>query len=171
MLRTLSILALAGTALAAAHMTPTVPAPGPGAVIAMHQKLFQAIDAGNAERALEFLSADLNMQDEHRGRPCTLFLVDGSGAPVTSVGAEASRELLASWIAASEGRWETKLTSARDDCFSGELSYAVLEFERKRTDTKKPVVRRYRSTSLVTYDEGWKITHWHVSPAGEAAAK
>jgi hypothetical protein len=156
------------SALSAWNPAPSaVPLRGPGAVIAMHEQLFRAMDALDIDKALSFLHEDMNMGEKERSRPCTLFLVDGNGKPLTALGYQESRKLLADWIQAlsSEGRYETKVTALGADCFSAELSYAVLEFERLRTVNGKQTTQRYRSTSLVTYDAGWKITHWHVSKA------
>lgn len=164
----LSALVLGGAAALAATGLSPAPTLGPGAVVAMHRQLFRAIDAGDVETALAFLSDDLNMDAEYRRRPCTLFLNDRDGKPIESVGVDASRALLARWVEESkEGEWKTEIRVGTDDCFSGELSYAVLDFQRQRIDSKERSIERFRSTSLVTYDGGWKITHWHVSPAPE----
>ena len=152
--------------LALTANSPAAPAPGPGAVIAMHKAMFRAIDGGDLEGALGFLHADMDMDRDYGQRPCTLFLVGDEGAPVSADGFAASNQLLADWLDSGASGWKTRITSAHDNCLSGELSYAVLEFERTRATKLGTETRRYRSTSLVTYDEGWKITHWHVSPAG-----
>lgn len=163
----LAIPALALLALSA--VSPTPPTPGPGAVIGMHKVMFRAIDAGDVDAALAFLHPDMHMDREYGKRPCTLFLVEDDDTPLSADGFAESKKLLASWIDSGASGWETRITGAHDDCLSGELSYAVLEFERTRTTKLGSETRKYRSTSLVTYDDGWKLTHWHVSPAGAAA--
>ncbi|MFO0981473.1 MAG: hypothetical protein U1E76_06915 [Planctomycetota bacterium] len=147
--------------------------PGPGAVIAMHESLFRAIDAGKVEEALPFLHDDMNMGENYRARPCSLFLCDQQGQPLTARNHEQSAKLLKDWTLASagDGKWTTTVTPIGADCFSAELSYAVLEITRTRTVDGKTTTRRYHSTSLVTYGkDGWQLTHWHLSPAEAGAA-
>jgi hypothetical protein len=154
---------------------PAAPAaPGPGAVLVMHERLFRAMDAGDVSQALEFLHADIRPEDEHRPRPCTTILPTLEGGMVSGASFDESRAALTGWIESSAdagGQWSTRLVSGYDDCFSGELSYAVLEFERVHEKDGARTATRYRSTSLVTYDGGWKLTHWHVSRAPEQTGK
>ena len=162
---------LALTAALTATVTPLArPAPalpGPGAVIEMHSRLFRAIDAGDAERAASFVGPDAK---------ATLFL-DRSGARVDVIAGR--REVvgrLSAWARESKGLgFETRLEPVRADCPSGDLSYAVLEIERRRETESGTEVERYVSTSLVQHrDGGWKLLHWHLSPAdgpGEKMAR
>jgi hypothetical protein len=135
----------------------------------MHERLFAAIDRGDVEGALAFLHPDMHMERAWVERPCTVVLEDIDDRSQHAIGYEASRELLGSWVReAAADRGETRITRWLSNCFSSELSYAILEFERTRTVDGEPETRRYVSTSLVTYaDGGWKLTNWHVSPAGE----
>ena len=174
MTRFLPIAALASAILAGSWLAVPRGAPpsalGPGAVIEMHKQLFAALDRGDADAAREFVEGDRKATP----RTSTMFLIDGSGAPVKASDADESRDLLARLAAESKkagGIWTTTLTSEAADCYSPELSYAVLELERSHAIGDKTEVRRYRSTSLVRYaDKGWKIFHWHVSPADAVAA-
>lgn len=173
MTRFLSIAALTAALLGGSWLAVPRAAPpsalGPGAVIEMHKQLFAALDRGDADAAREFVEGDRKATP----RTSTMFLVDASGAPVKATDADESRDLLARLAGQAKsagGTWATTLTSEAADCYSPELSYAVLELERSHTVGGKTEVRRYRSTSLVRYaDKGWKIFHWHVSPADEPA--
>jgi hypothetical protein len=168
-----ALLALAPVVLWLAPVTPPVTPvaapPGPGAVIAMHDRLFQALDAGDLDKTLALLHPDMNMNQNERARPCSLFLVDRAGAPRQANGFGASKKLLGEWLPAwtpDGAKCETRITPIGADCFSAELSYAVLELERKVTLGGKTTTQRYVSTSLVTYaNDGWQLTHWHLSPA------
>ncbi len=148
------------------------PSPGPESVVHMHERLFAAIDRGDVEGALAFLHPDMHMNRAWVERPCTVVLEGIDDRSQHAIGYEASRELVASWVretgAAANGR-ETRITRWLSNCFSSELSYAIVEFERTRTVDGEAETRRYVSTSLVTRDGGsWQLTNWHVSPAGEA---
>ncbi len=183
MLRTLSMLVVASVAVLAGPAPVSAPAPAPvpggGAVLAMHRELLGALDAGDVQAAQGFLSADSQPESAEGGRPCTLFLVGADGSPVSAVGNGESRALLARFLAeqtALGGKFETRITRAWTDCPSAEVSWAVLEFERAHSEDGAVRTRRYRSTSIVRHDDGWKLTAWHVSPAdapsaGIAAAK
>jgi hypothetical protein len=134
----------------------------------MHRDLFAALDRGDADAAREFVASDR----KGPGGLTTCFLVDRSGRPLRSVDATSTRELLARLAgdakAAGTG-FQTKITFESADCPSGDLSYAVLEFERTRIVDEKPETRHYRGTSLVRMEGSkWKLTHWHVSEARAA---
>ena len=135
----------------------------------MHKQLFAALDAGDVEAALAHLSPDLNMGRKYTERPCTVALSEIDGLSAHAIGNAASRKLLTDWVrAAGEKASTTRVTRWLSDCFSAELSYAVLEFERTRTVDGERQTRRYVSTSLVTHRGGhWRITNWQVAPAGE----
>src|SRR5262245_48919742 len=153
----------ATTAVTAARPAPAAPdpAPGPGAVIAMHRELFAAMDRGDVEKALTFLHADMNMKDPYRQRPCTLYLVADDGTPLRSEGCDESRSLFTLQLkndGAARGTWKTTITSAHDDCFSSELTWCTLEFERTHVVDGRSTTRRYRSTTLAAYDGGWKMS-------------
>lgn len=162
-------------ALASSSLTPR---PGPGAVLEMHKQLFAAIDAGDEARAVTFLDPAKeggwpDGEGGGLGRP-TLMLTAADGMPASANGAEEARALLAKIARASRDggpEWSTKIVTSRSDCHSSELSYATFEFERTRG--VKGGTQRWRSTSLVRHTEGggWKLFHWHVSPADEATAQ
>jgi hypothetical protein len=170
MLRALTSLLVLASALTVtlapgARSGPAVP-PGPGAVISMHVQLFRAIDAGDAERAAAFVGPDLE----------ATLLLDRARAgeherelePVLDRGRTAVAERLAEWARASKDLgYSTSIEAVRADCSSGELSYAVLEIERSRATATGKEVERYLSTSLVHHRSGgWRLMHWHLSPAG-----
>jgi len=166
-----SIVALAAISLLAIVLTnlgsarPVVP--GPGAVIHMHEQLFAAADRGDHKGVIGFLHPDMNMDQEYRERPCTLFLPDQKGELVECESYAESRKALYGWAKAQTeagGTWKTSVRSLGSDCFSSELSYAVLEVDRSHTVDGKTTTQRFVSTALVTYDDGWKLTHWHLSP-------
>jgi hypothetical protein len=155
----------AGVTLALAPLNPRTPAAGPGAVIAMHQRLFRALDAGDASLARSFATAHENSIGQ---ADCVLYLPGEDGKLARHEGADAAGAALAAWAEASAragGSFETKITFARDDCRSTDPSYAILEFERSHTAGGETTVRHYRSTSLVRYVDGaWKLFHWNVAP-------
>lgn len=153
------------------------PAPGPGAVLAMHKALVAALDAGDAEKALTFLDESkeggwADGEDGGIARP-SLMLIDPAGLPVFADGAEEARALLAKVArAAKDGgpEWSSRIVRSRSDCHSPDLSYATLEFERTRG--VKGGTQLWRSTVLVRWVDGqWKLFHWHVSPADAETAK
>jgi hypothetical protein len=141
------------------------PAAGPGAIIAMQKALFAAIDRGDAEAAGAFVASDR----KGPGGMTSFFLVDRSGAALRSTDATSARQVLAKLAAESksaDGTFETRITTEIADCPASELSFAVLEFERKHTSPGKVETRRYRGTLLARYEgDAWKVSHWHVSPA------
>lgn len=152
-------------------------APGGGAVLAMQQQFFAAIDAGDPTKAMQFL--DLRdaggwSEGENGGiaLPSVMWL-DPRGAPEQAQGADAVRVLVAKHAKESDDggpRWTTKFIRSRSDCYSADLSYCVAEFERTRG--VKGGTQRYRATSLVRQVEGqWRLFHLHVSPADEATAR
>lgn len=162
----LTLLVGTGAALAAA-MRPAPPI-GPGAVIEMQRELFAAIDAGDTERALAFLHEDMHMQRSWGKRPCTLFLPESGEGTTTARDHAQSRAALRRFVEEGKG-WKTEVTEATADCSSEDVSWAVLELTRRREVEGREVERRLRATALVTYDDGWKLTHWHVSPADAPA--
>ena len=175
---TLAVLATAGYVIANATLSTAAPSPaalGPGAVIHMHEQLFAALDAGDAEKAVAFLHEDMEMDDEWRRRPCQVFLTDAKGETRQARKHAESAALLTTMAKESVLKGVTCETTVRPlstDCFSAELSYAVLEVERAYRMGKESWTERLLCTSMVTYDEGWELTHWHLSPApGKAAAR
>ena len=158
------VLALASSSVA--DPTPLLPV-GPASVIEMHQDLFRALDSGDADRAASFLHKDMFMDDKWRKRPCQLFLTDTDGSVQSSLSYVDSRKLmgdLARRFGPSSGCVKTTVRALSSDC-RVELSYAVLEIEREHRQGQKSWTERFISTSLVTHDGGWKLTHWHLSPA------
>lgn len=165
-------------ASAALRPAPVAPLPfGPGAVVELHRELFAALDAGDEAKAVALLDTTTEGgwaegADGGLARP-TLQLLDERGLPVSAQGPDAARTLLAATARASKDggpAWSTKIVKLRADCPSGDISYAVLEFERTRGE--KGATQRYRSTALVRWTDGrMKLFHWHVSPADEATAK
>jgi len=145
-----------------ARSGPAAPA-GPGAVVAMHVQLFAALDSGDAARAASFVVPDQEAS----------LLLDRGGQPELVLGRARVAERLAEWARSSGGAGATTAVEVlRADCPSGALSYAVLEIERSRETAAGGEVRRYVSPSLVQHrDGGWKLMHWHLSPAESAAPK
>lgn len=173
MLKALSVLVLSTALAGGAWLVSSSPASpvalpaslGPGGILEMHRHLFAAMDRGEVEAVKSFIDDDRRNSE----RQDSLFLVEASGAPVRAWGGAGARELLARLVEAdkkSGGEWKTTITKSSAECPSGDLSYAVLEFERAHIVDGKTVLERYRSTSLVRMSEGqWKLFHWHVSPA------
>lgn len=168
----LTVLGLSALSAGAFYLTSAAPSPtlGPGAILEMHKQLFAAIDKGDAEKAASFV-ADSGGTAEH---PVTAFLIDENGKPTQAEGKTAVKELVTKLAKSSvDGgpEWTTTIVKTEADCPSGEMSWAVIEFDRNRG--VKGGLKRYRSTSLVRYVEGagWKIWHWHVSPADEEPAR
>jgi hypothetical protein len=156
-------------ALLALVLSPaTQPSAGPGAILAMQKALFAAIDRGDAEAAGAFVAPDR----KGPGGMTSFFLVDRSGAALRATDASSARQVLAKLAAESKaagGTFETRITTEIADCPDSELSFAVLEFERKSTAQGKVETRRYRGTLLCRYEgDSWKVSHWHVSPAAGA---
>ncbi|MFN0008526.1 MAG: nuclear transport factor 2 family protein [Planctomycetota bacterium] len=152
-------------ALLALALTPAPPtAAGPGAILEMQKALFAAIDRGDGAAAGAFVAPDR----KGPGGMTSLFLVDRSGAAISASDVATAREALARLAAESKsagGTFETRITSENADCPGSELSFAVLEFERRHTVGGKVETRRYRGTLLARHDGSeWKVCHWHVSP-------
>jgi hypothetical protein len=151
----------------------SAPAAGPGAVLAMHQQLFAALDRGDVETVRRSLGETPMGADwtpaagwaSPRGFLAWNSECGGPGFRADSR-EDALRALLA-WGAQGtkgDGGWTTKITSAWSDCHSPEISFAALEFERTRTVDGKSETARYRSTSLVSHDgERWILWLFHVS--------
>lgn len=126
----------------------------------MHEQLFDAIDRGDGQAAASCASE----------RPdSVLFWFDERGMPRSASGALVGMKVLAKLAAdsrAAGGTFTTTLTSSRADCPSDDLSWCVLECERKHATAGGTQVRRYRSTSLVALTrDGFRLVHLHVSPA------
>jgi len=152
-------------ALLALALSPAPrPVAGPGAILAMQKALFAAIDRGDEAAAGSFVAPDR----KGPGGMTTLFLVDRSGAAMSASDSSSARAVLAKLAAESKaagGTFETKITSESADCPDSELSFAVLEFERRHAMGGKVETRRYRSTLLARHEGSeWKVCHWHVSP-------
>lgn len=150
---------------------------GPGVVLDMHRRFFAALDAGDAEKALAFVdtASEGGFADGADGgiaRPDVMWL-DEHGLPEHAHGLDAVRVLVGRHAKASiDGgpAWTTKIVKSRSDCYSAELSYAILEFERSRG--VKGGTQRYRSTSLVRHaGDQWKLIHFHVSAADDETAR
>jgi hypothetical protein len=113
----------------------------------------------------------MNMDDRWRQRPCQVFFTNAAGKTRRAMNNSESRELLAEMAregAESGGSVKTTVKPLSTDCFSAELSYAVLEVERVHERGGQTWTETFVSTSLVTYaDNGWKLTHWHLTPAGD----
>jgi len=135
--------------------------PGPGGVIALHERLFEALD----DLDLEALDKILDVDSPDGRRKTVLLFDDGGEDPITAWGHGGAREALTRWAAMTGSG--TRIVRQQVDCPSGEMSYAVLEFERiQRFTDGSARLRRFRSTSLVRHAQGgWKLFHWHVSPA------
>lgn len=159
MIRT--FLALAAGLSALVSLGPAPAARGPGAILAMHRKLFAALDKGDAEAAASFLKKSGFFRTE-------LFLCDERGRQVKARGIEPSRSLVAEWAERRRvegGTWATKILESNPDCHSPELGYMTMEFEVLHDKDGRRTRKRFRSTSLVTYADGaWSLFHWHVSP-------
>ena len=153
------------------------PLVGPGGVIELHRQLFAAIDAGDADKAAALLdvSGSAGFADGEDGgiaRPDLMWL-DDHGLPESARGAEAARALLTRHAKASQDggpKWSTKILKSRADCYSADLSYAVIEFERSRG--VKGGTQRYFASALVRSVDGqWRVFHLHVSAADEETAR
>ncbi len=163
---TLIVLALALASFSFANLTPLAPV-GPASVIEMHQDLFRALDSGDADRATGFLHRDMFMNDKWRKRPCQLFITDTDGSVQSSLSYADSRKLmqdLARRFGPSSGCVKTTIRALSSEC-TEPVSYAVLEIERKYRLGNKSWTEKFISTSLITHNSGWKLTHWHLSPA------
>ena len=176
-----TFLALAAVAVALASAGPPKhpgsPAPGPGGVYSLHVQLFRAIDDGDGpavEKLLGGRMRGLRIDSEGRwsedGARLEMYVLGPDGTPVETDDAATALKLLIAQDAVdgSRGRWTTRILEGWMDCPSAELSYATLAFERTREVDGATVRKRYRSTSLVSYEDGaWRLWHFHVSPAGE----
>jgi hypothetical protein len=179
-MRTLSIVgALVATALflpflaSNALARPAAPVLGPGAVIEMHKSLLAAIDRGDAEKAASFVDAKGGDVKSSAFAKPSLFLIDAHGLPVAARDLTDSRNAIAELAKASKDggpEWSSKIVSVQADCGTPELSCVVLEFE--RTSGVEGGERRYLSTSVVRWtNDGFKLVHWHVSPANGDTAR
>lgn len=165
----LPLLVALGALFVPAVSAPPAVSHGPHGVIEMHEKLFAALDRGDADAAAAFVAVDRKAQP----RSVTMYLVDAKGEPLAATHAGEARDILAKLAAEAKhagGTWSTKLVREQADCDSPELSYAILELERTHAIDGKTEVKRYRSSSLVRHEDGgWKLFHWHVSPADAQA--
>ncbi len=138
----------------ASHATP---APlGGTAILELNKHLFAAVDSGDEERVKSFFGSDSS--------PC--FLVDVDGKP-TRTDAANSAASFARWASDTkkEGGFATDVSVVKYDCPSGEVSYAVMDLERKPL-AKDGVPIKLRATTLVRYEgNAWKLFHFHISRA------
>ena len=171
---------LAGGAVLALALTWTLSAarpaaPGPGAVLHMHERLFAALDRGDVERVRSFLAPSVRgaTWDGEGGweapRGFLAYLPDADGQGVAAENEREGVEQLMAWsreAASQKGAgWKTEITRAWSDCRSADLSFAMLEFERTRPSQDGLERERYRSTSLVSHKKGgWVAWHIHISP-------
>lgn len=165
MIRSIALACTLTAAAVAVTTTLSSSAPvlaGPGGVISAHEKLFAALDSGDAEAASTFFTrTDMGMSMNRKGKwsespGSVLYLLDadargGDVAPILSGLAErfdgGKTEIVRSW----------------SDCPTQSISFAVLEFQHTAHDGE---VSRYRSTALVRHEKrGFRFYHWHVSPA------
>lgn len=169
-----TLLAGAVTLSSAARVAPAAAA-GPGGVYQLHLDLLEALDDGDG-KAIAGLLADsrrgLTWRDGEWGEQHG-FLAFGTTVAGKAVAADTrveGLELLLDLADADHGKgrpWKTSLVSMWADCPSADISFATLEFERRRAGEGDDAVRRYRATSLVSHTKGkWKLWHIHVSPAG-----
>lgn len=174
-MRHLPLLAASAAALAVTLLAarPAAPAFGPGAVLEMHRALFKAIDSGDAEKAAALVDSGGENDKSAAFASPSVYLVDATGLPVAAHNLEETRALLAQLARASRDggpEWSTTIQRSQADCNASDLSCVVLEIERSRG--VKGGVRRYRSTSAVRWTEGgFRLVHWHVSPADEPTAR
>lgn len=170
------VAALASAALVVTSlaMRPAPPAPfGPGEVIRMHTQLLDALDRGDAEKAASFVNAGVGANDDEVWTQPSLYLVDERGLPVSATTLESSRAVLGKLARASQDggpQWSTRILRQQADCRADGIVGVVLELERSRG--VKGGVLHYRSTSLVRWTkDGFRLVHWHVSPADEPTAR
>lgn len=166
MVRVLILTVLVATA--SLSLTATrVPAPlaGPSAVIEMHERLFAALDRGDAPLARTFV-AESNV-------PVSVLLADVNGRPVAAEGVEAASALLARLAEerkSAGGTFTTKILKSQADCESERLSYGIFEYEVTHTLPDKTTTQRFTLTSLVHWTkDGMKLFHSHASLAPDLA--
>jgi hypothetical protein len=171
-----SLLAFAAVLLplaSAALLSASGPAPGPGAVLAMHEDLFAALDRGDVEAVRGHLGeasmgGDWTAAGGWSEPPGFLaWATEGAGKGFSVTSREDGLRALLAWGAEGSkegGGWTTRITHAWSDCRSADLSFAALEFERTRTVGGATETARYRSTSLVSHDgKRWKLWLFHAS--------
>jgi hypothetical protein len=167
----LSVSLLLIGALAAPAPKPPTPVTGPGAIKTMLEGLFQAIDAGDREKAKACLvGADCAF-------PVQVFDVDIHDRPVAIDGLDGAQKYLDAIFDALKKDGITvasKITKIHADCHSPELGYATLQFSQAFTQNGATESHDYRATVLVTWgkdqEKGPKIFHWHSSEARSAPA-
>lgn len=153
-LATLAALAPAGAVAPAPN-----PNPGPSNVLAVHQRLFRALETGDRDALRACFSTERDVEllvvGEDRGEPIELGAVDHLGSVFSRV-----------TTAGDDIGWTTTITRSTTACPSGSLAAGTLEFERRGELDGHTVVRRYRSTALLRNEDGaLRIFHWHLSPA------
>ena len=173
----LALVALALSAAVLPFLGSAAPSPsplGPGGVYSLHVDLFRAMDACDGGAVAKLFSArsrGLVIDGERwseKGDDVRVFLQTSAGEPIEAGSAEDARKLLIAQdtLQGSPKGWKTRILEGWMDCPSGEVSYATLHFERTREVDGEVVTRRYRSTSLVSYEDGaWRLWHLHVSPS------
>jgi hypothetical protein len=166
---------LAGLACSSLFLAPRASPPeaapgaiGPGGVIAMHESLFAALDRADAEGvkgrlgSISGLGACVDSRGQWSDPPSFLVaLIEPGAAAKTAADPAAGAEALLEW-ARSETPLKTRILSGWSDCYSKDIGFAILEFERRGADGER--ARRYQSTSFArSTDEGWKLYFWQVA--------
>jgi hypothetical protein len=145
--------------------------PGPGAVLAMHEELFRALDQGNAQAVRAFLvdqpagAAWSRADDWGAGLGFLAWAADPKGKPLAAEALDEGARTLGAWVVPGAS---TRVVRAWTDCHSAELSFAALELERSVKEGDEVRTERWRSTSLVSYStsEGrWRLWQIHLSRA------
>jgi len=176
MLRRILIASAASLVGGSLFLAGAAPAPpGPGQVLEMHRRLFEALDRGDVKAVGEFLTVHRTGADWSPSRSWTepqgflAYGVDLAGTPHTSGSPKEGLKRLMSWAAEGarkDSRWKTEITKAWSDCSSRDMSFLCMEFERRRPSGDGVETVKYRSTSLVSHRDGhWVIWHLHVSKA------
>ncbi len=148
--------------------------PGPGAVVTAVKQLLAAQSAADAAA----LSKVLDVTGDHlygfdldaAGKPkevtenatMTFYDVTADGKALAASSADGATQLL---LAAAGTR---TLRSIRANCHSAECSMATCEFDHTVGTGDKATTTKMRATALLRYDDklhGFRVFHWHASPA------
>lgn len=158
MLRTsATLLAPLLCALSLGSFADPAPAPGPGAIIDLHVRIFRALDTVDPAA----LRDELALGDD--------FVVYGPG-PNGPVRAQGEAEVW-NWFKdafeatkAAGGTFSTKITWSHADCHSPELGYGLIEFTRTQVKDGVTTEAHFRATALASWDKGHcRLRHWHLT--------
>jgi hypothetical protein len=160
----LTLLSMGAVALGAKAVLPVG---GPGPVVDLHERLFRALEDGKSD-VIHGLVRNQGPEEP------LLFVVDASNRPRTLNGSQAPEQWVKAWQANGSVMGSTMIKSSEilGDPSTSKQLVVILELTRAvrgNGSEEKPVVRRYRCTSILARTgsdaESYRVCHLHISPA------